>query len=112
MPIYEYQCTGCGHQLEVMQKMSDKPLSDCPECHQPALTKLVSSAGFQLKGSGWYLTDYSTKGKPKSANETGNTSDTKSEKESKTAETKSNDTGSKKETSTDKKSSTDSGATK
>lgn len=63
MPTYEYQCTACGHQLEAFQKMSDQPLLDCPECHKPNLTKLVSAAGFQLKGTGWYVTDYSAKGK-------------------------------------------------
>jgi putative FmdB family regulatory protein len=63
MPTYEYQCTACGHQLEEFQKMSDAPLTDCPKCHQPALSKMISAAGFQLKGSGWYVTDYSKKGK-------------------------------------------------
>ncbi len=63
MPIYEYQCTRCKHQLEVIQKMSDAPLTECPECHQGTLQKLVSASGFQLKGSGWYVTDYSAKGK-------------------------------------------------
>lgn len=58
MPIYEYQCTACEHQLEAMQKMSDAPLTDCPECGKPALKKLISAAGFQLKGSGWYVTDF------------------------------------------------------
>lgn len=77
MPTYEYQCTACGHQLEAFQKMSDAPLTDCPECQKTALTKLVSAAGFQLKGSGWYVTDYSAKGKSKSAqaNETEGSSD-------------------------------------
>lgn len=65
MPIYEYQCSACGHQLEAIQKMSDQPLTDCPECHKPALNKLISAAGFQLKGTGWYVTDYSNKGKAK-----------------------------------------------
>lgn len=65
MPTYEYQCTLCGHQLEAFQKMSEAPLTDCPECGKPGLTKLVSAAGFQLKGSGWYVTDYSAKGKAK-----------------------------------------------
>lgn len=65
MPIYEYQCTSCGHHLNELQKMSDAPLVDCPKCNQPRLTKLVSAAGFQLKGSGWYVTDYSGKGKAK-----------------------------------------------
>ena len=65
MPIYEYQCTACGHHLEEIQKFSDEALTDCPKCHKPALNKLISAAGFQLKGSGWYLTDYSNKGKSK-----------------------------------------------
>ena len=64
MPIYEYQCNACGHQLEALQKFSDAPLTLCPECQQPTLTKLISAAGFQLKGTGWYATDY--KGKAKS----------------------------------------------
>jgi len=63
MPIYEYSCTHCGHELEVLQKMSDAPLRDCPACHQPTLKKLISAVGFQLKGSGWYETDF--KGKTK-----------------------------------------------
>jgi putative FmdB family regulatory protein len=67
MPIYEYQCGGCGHQLEVMQKFSDEPLKACPECHQPSLNKLISSTSFQLKGTGWYVTDTRDKGKPKPA---------------------------------------------
>lgn len=58
MPFYEYRCTDCGHELEAMQKMSDAPLKDCPECGKPALVKLVSAAGFRLKGGGWYETDF------------------------------------------------------
>ena len=53
MPIYEYECAGCGHKLEAIQKMSDAPLTDCPECEKPQLKKLVSAAGFRLKGGGW-----------------------------------------------------------
>jgi putative FmdB family regulatory protein len=64
MPIYEYQCTACGHQLEAFQSMSEAPLTDCPACHQAKLQKLVSAAGFQLKGTGWYATDFKNKGKP------------------------------------------------
>lgn len=63
MPIYEYRCEKCGHQLEVIQKMSDTPLTDCPECGKAALTKLISAAGFQLKGTGWYQTDFKNSGK-------------------------------------------------
>ncbi|MEE4303668.1 MAG: zinc ribbon domain-containing protein [Wenzhouxiangella sp.] len=58
MPIYEYRCQSCGHELEKLQKISDQPLVDCPECGKPALTKLISAAGFRLKGGGWYETDF------------------------------------------------------
>ena len=58
MPIYEYRCEACGFQKEFMQRMSDAPLTDCPKCRQRTLTKLVSAAGFQLKGTGWYATDF------------------------------------------------------
>ncbi|TAK73640.1 MAG: zinc ribbon domain-containing protein [Gammaproteobacteria bacterium] len=75
MPIYEYQCKACHHQFEALQKFSDQPLTECPECHQAALEKLVSAAGFQLKGAGWYATDY--KGKGKAANEGSDTSNDK-----------------------------------
>ena len=64
MPIYEYRCTACRHELEAIQKFSDAPLVTCPQCGQSALTKLVSAAGFQLKGSGWYQTDFRGSGKP------------------------------------------------
>lgn len=67
MPIYEYQCSACGHHLEAFQKISDTPLTDCPKCHKSTLNKLISAAGFQLKGTGWYATDYSRKGKTKEA---------------------------------------------
>jgi len=58
MPIYEYRCEACGHELEALQKMSDTPLTECPECGRPALKKLVSAAAFRLKGGGWYETDF------------------------------------------------------
>ncbi len=54
MPIYEYSCTGCDHKLEVMQKINDSPLENCPACGQDKLKKLISAAAFHLKGSGWY----------------------------------------------------------
>ena len=63
MPIYEYQCESCGHELEKIQKFSDAPLTDCPECEKPALKKLVSASSFRLKGSGWYETDFKNKNK-------------------------------------------------
>jgi len=62
MPIYEYTCQKCGRHLEVMQKMSDKPLTRCPEC-KGKLEKIFSQTSFQLKGSGWYVSDYTSRGK-------------------------------------------------
>ncbi len=58
MPIYEYQCKSCGHELEAIQKLSDDPLKECPTCGDLELTKLISAAGFRLKGGGWYETDF------------------------------------------------------
>ena len=62
MPIYEYKCSACQHELESLQKFADAPLVRCPACGKDALTKLVSAAGFQLKGSGWYQTDFKGSG--------------------------------------------------
>lgn len=62
MPFYEYRCNACGHEFEAMQKMSDAALSDCPQCGDPQLTKLISAAGFQLKGSGWFRSDSGSSG--------------------------------------------------
>ena len=64
MPIYEYRCTACGHELEALQKISEPLLINCPSCHQDALAKQLSAAGFQLKGSGWYATDFRNGSKP------------------------------------------------
>ncbi|AOK48073.1 FmdB family transcriptional regulator [Burkholderia sp. MSMB617WGS] len=58
MPIYAYRCEACGYAKDVLQKMSDAPLSQCPECGKDAFRKQVTAAGFQLKGSGWYVTDF------------------------------------------------------
>lgn len=58
MPIYEYRCEACGHQEEHLQKVSDQPLETCPACGKASYRKLLSAAGFQLKGSGWYATDF------------------------------------------------------
>jgi putative FmdB family regulatory protein len=65
MPIYEYRCTACGFEKEYLQKLSDPPIAICEECGQPSMTKLVSAAGFQLKGSGWYVTDFKNNGAAK-----------------------------------------------
>lgn len=58
MPIYEYQCQSCSHEMEALQKMSDEALTGCPECELPSLQKKISAVGFRLKGSGWYETDF------------------------------------------------------
>lgn len=58
MPIYEYRCDSCGHELEKLQRMSEDPLRDCPSCGESALRRLVSAAAFRLKGGGWYETDF------------------------------------------------------
>ena len=62
MPIYAYRCAACGHARDVLQKMSDPLLSTCPACGAEAFTKQVTAAGFQLKGSGWYATDFKSSG--------------------------------------------------
>ena len=61
MPIYEYQCTSCHHHFDLMQKISDEPIKQCPECYKDTVIKLISAAGFQLKGTGWYATDFKNK---------------------------------------------------
>ncbi len=91
MPIYEYECAKCGHVHEIMQKMSDKPLSKCPQC-TGKLHKIVSQSSFHLKGSGWYVTDY--------ANKSNSTTAPADNKESKKTEKKSSEKATtKKETS-------------
>lgn len=62
MPIYAYKCSACGHAADVLQKISDAPLTVCPHCGQAAYAKQVTAAGFQLKGSGWYVTDFRNNG--------------------------------------------------
>ncbi|HHJ39456.1 MAG: transcriptional regulator [Methylothermaceae bacteria B42] len=96
MPIYEYQCQSCGHELEALQKISDPPLTECPKCHHEALQKKVSAAGFRLKGSGWYETDFKksnekkrnlagdSKGSSKSTSEKSSKSSTSTEKKTAT----------------------------
>jgi putative FmdB family regulatory protein len=72
MPFYEYRCDNCSHEMEALQKLSDPPLLECPECGQPSLRKLISAAGFRLKGGGWYETDFKKSGK-KNLHEAGGT---------------------------------------
>jgi putative FmdB family regulatory protein len=78
MPIYEYQCHACGHELEALQKMSDDALLHCPECNGETLKKKMSAAGFQLKGTGWYETDFKNSGAaPKKNNDKAANADSK-----------------------------------
>lgn len=78
MPIYEYQCSACHHAFDVLQKMSDDAVKQCPECKKDTAVKLVSAAGFQLKGSGWYETDFKNKSTTK---EKASTAETPAKKE-------------------------------
>ena len=81
MPIYEYQCQKCGNELEALQKISDAPLTDCPECGAQELQKKISAAAFRLKGGGWYETDFKNSGKQKektNGNRTDSSKDAKS----------------------------------
>ena len=80
MPIYEYQCQVCGHRFDQLQKISDPNLTDCPECGKASLQRLISPAGFQLKGTGWYVTDFRNNDKPKSAKPADATTTTSTEK--------------------------------
>jgi putative FmdB family regulatory protein len=90
MPIYEYRCLECSHQEEHLQKLSEAPLTVCPSCGKPTYKKLLSAAGFQLKGSGWYATDFRNKGaksadkKSETKTETKTESSTESKSDSKT----------------------------
>jgi len=74
MPIYEYQCKSCGFDLEKLQRINDDPLVECPECGKPELVRLVSAAGFRLKGAGWYETDFKKGGKKNLHEEAGSSS--------------------------------------
>lgn len=86
MPIYEYACSACGHHLEAMQSLSEAPLKQCPKCKKRTLKKMVSAAGFVLKGTGWYVTDFRDKGKAKGEKKE------KAARESESAAAKSEDT--------------------
>ena len=113
MPIYEYRCGACGHELEVLQKFSEPPLSDCPQCHKPSLSKLISPVGFQLKGSGWYATDFKSSGKPadKANDKNGDAAAKSTEKsgESKSGESKGDSSESKSTATADTSSTSSSG---
>ena len=87
MPLYEYQCQDCGHELEMLQKFSDDPKTFCPECQKETLKKKVSAAGFRLSGGGWYETDFKSgdkKNLTKKEKEKGESKTSSKEKDSKT----------------------------
>src|SRR6266568_9271151 len=90
MPIYEYRCERCGHQQEFLQKVSDAPVTVCTKCGEASFSKMVTAAGFQLKGSGWYATDFKNSGKPaaksgdSAKSESGSSGESKAGGESKT----------------------------
>jgi len=87
MPIYQYRCSVCGREQEVLQKVSEPPLTDCPSCGKPGLQKVLTAAGFQLKGSGWYATDFKGGAKKSEDKKPADKRD-----ETKTAETKTTET--------------------
>ncbi len=77
MPLYEYECSGCGERFEVIQKFSDKPVKTCRKCGGK-VERLISSAAIQFKGTGWYVTDYAKKGSPSDGSESGSKESSKS----------------------------------
>lgn len=82
MPIYEYVCRKCGEELERLQKLSDEPLTECPECGEPTLKRRVSAAAFRLSGGGWYETDFKSDGR---RNIAGNKSESSNHKSSRSS---------------------------
>ena len=95
MPIYEYQCDDCEHTLEKLQKISDDPLQDCPECGEQGLRKLISAVAFRLKGAGWYETDFKDKKEQKNLSESDNKPQSKSDpKKSDSSDSKKSDASS------------------
>jgi putative FmdB family regulatory protein len=85
MPIYEYRCASCGYEGEYLQRLSDAPITDCPSCGKPEMTKLISAAGFQLKGSGWYATDFKNSGRAPAKKDGGEKSEQSSSEKSEAA---------------------------
>ena len=100
MPIYEYKCQSCGHYFEVLQRISEEPLTACPECKKNTLKKLVSAPNFRLKGQGWYETDFK---KDNQKNLAGNKEEKKSSKDKKSDEKDPKKNADKKKKSEDKK---------
>lgn len=78
MPTYDYQCGACGHRFEAFQKMSDDPITKCPECGEEQVKRLISATAFHLKGGGWYKTDYASNGSAGTKNGTAKSTDAES----------------------------------
>lgn len=91
MPIYEYRCTACEHELEALQKIRDAPLTHCPACDSENLVKKVSAAAFRLKGGGWYETDFKKDGKRNLAGDAGKPAASSSDSASSSASSKASD---------------------
>lgn len=87
MPIYEYKCTHCNHSFEMIQKVSETPTTQCEACHENTAVRLVSAPGFQLKGTGWYETDFKNKSTPVSTEKTAVNKESKSEKKAASSST-------------------------
>ncbi len=105
MPIYEYRCESCSHELDALQKLSDNPLLDCPNCKKSALRRLISAPSFRLKGDGWYETDFKSEKETK-RNLVEKSSDSKEDKGSK----KSNNEGKSSDNKPSKKANSNSGS--
>ncbi|MEK9811675.1 MAG: FmdB family zinc ribbon protein [Bordetella sp.] len=86
MPIYAYACSACGHRQDILQKLSDAPLSECPQCHEASFSKQLTAPGFVLKGSGWYVTDFRDNGSKKSPEKSPGETPAKSAESSSSAE--------------------------
>jgi putative FmdB family regulatory protein len=93
MPIYEYHCTSCNHHFDLMQKINDEPIKQCPVCYAEAVEKLISAAGFQLKGTGWYATDFKNTGGKSKKTSSNNDESIKPEKSDKNSSSKNNQDG-------------------
>lgn len=90
MPIYAYRCEACGFAKDVLQKMSEDPLTVCPECQQASFKKQITAAGFQLKGSGWYVTDFRGGAGASNSNSTSNPTTNRAENSNHSAENNTN----------------------
>ena len=88
MPIYDYKCSSCGYQTEIIQKISDAPIVVCPKCNKKTLKKLISAPSFRLKGSGWYETDFKTGNKKNILNKEKDAKDPKKSKKKDKGNTK------------------------